>query len=84
MTYFEQDGNSIKLQPIWIKLSPSTHNLWNYKYPLRKYDIFHPRLPHGRREEHLHEVHQEDENLIIITFFTCFMPSLKKRLELAP
>ena len=78
MTDFEQDRNSIKLQPIWIKFSPSTHNLRNYKYPLRKGDIFHPRLPNGRQEEHFHEAHQKDENLMNVTFFTYFMPILKE------
>ena len=82
MTDFEQDGNSIKHRPIWIKFSPNTLNLRNYKYPLRKGDIFHPRLPHGRQEEHLHEAHQEDENLINVTFFTCFMPSFFKNTDL--
>ena len=82
MTDFEQDGNSIKHRPIWIKFSPSTHNLRNYKFPSRKGDIFHPRLRHGRQEEHLHEAHQEDENLINVTFFTCFMPSFFKNTDL--
>ena len=76
MTDFEQDGNSIILQPILKKFSPSIHNLQNYKYPLRKGDIFHPRLPHGRQEEHLHEAHQENGNLMNVTFLKCFMPSI--------